>query len=53
VSGARKGEDCFWDFEDEDYASWPALAPPRHHPENQPVPERQPRTGSGTSIRSP
>jgi hypothetical protein len=32
------GEDWFWDFADEVYASGPPLAPPRHHPVEQPVP---------------
>lgn len=32
------GEDWFWDWEAEDYASGPSLAPPRSHPEDQPVP---------------
>ena len=27
-----------WDFVAEDYGSGPLLAPPRHHPEDQPVP---------------
>ena len=32
------GEDWFWDFETDQYADGPALAPPRHHPPDQPVP---------------
>lgn len=32
------GEDWFWDFETEQYADGPALAPPRQHPDEQPVP---------------
>ena len=32
------GEDWFWDFQTDEYASGPQLAPPRHHPEGQPAP---------------
>ncbi|MDX6197410.1 MAG: hypothetical protein QOJ79_561 [Actinomycetota bacterium] len=32
------GEDWFWDFTAEDYASGTELAPPLHHPLDQPVP---------------
>jgi hypothetical protein len=32
------GEDWFWDFRDDDIVSGPPLAPPRHHPVEQPVP---------------
>jgi hypothetical protein len=32
------GEDWYWDFVDDTYADGPALAPPTHHPESQPVP---------------
>ena len=32
------GEDWFWDFETDEYAAGPALAPPHGHPDDQPVP---------------
>ena len=32
------GEDWCWNFETDRYAALPALAPPRDHPEDQPVP---------------
>jgi hypothetical protein len=32
------GEDWFWDFQTDEYLSGPVLAPPPHHPEDQPVP---------------
>jgi hypothetical protein len=32
------GEDWYWDFETEEYYEGPQLAPPRHHPLDQPVP---------------
>jgi hypothetical protein len=38
VQSYEPGEDWFWDFEAGEYATGPELAPPRHHPESQPVP---------------
>jgi hypothetical protein len=32
------GEAWFWDFETDGYYEGPQLAPPHHHPENQPAP---------------
>ena len=32
------GEDWFWDFDEEAYREGPPLAPPRHHPLDQPAP---------------
>jgi Zn-finger in ubiquitin-hydrolases and other protein len=32
------GEDWFWNFETDEYATGAKLAPPRQHPERQPVP---------------
>jgi Zn-finger in ubiquitin-hydrolases and other protein len=32
------GEDWFWNFETDDYADGPTLAPPHAHPDDQPVP---------------
>jgi hypothetical protein len=31
-------EDWFYDYEADDYAEGPELAPPQHHPLDQPVP---------------
>jgi hypothetical protein len=31
-------EDWFWDFRTEELLDGPELAPPRHHPVDQPVP---------------
>jgi hypothetical protein len=38
VQSYEPGEDWFWDFISEQFAEGPTLAPPRHHPLNQPVP---------------
>jgi hypothetical protein len=38
IQSYEPSEDWFWDFADEDYATGPVLAPPRHHPEEQPAP---------------
>jgi hypothetical protein len=38
VQSFEPGEDWFWDYEADDYAEGPALAPPDHHPTDQPVP---------------
>ncbi len=38
IQSFEPGEDWFWDFAAEDYVSGPRLAPPRHHPVDQPVP---------------
>jgi hypothetical protein len=38
ISSFEPGEDWFWDYTTEDFYEGPALAPPRHHPETQPVP---------------
>jgi hypothetical protein len=32
------GEDWFWDYRDGEFVDGPQLAPPIHHPEDQPVP---------------
>jgi hypothetical protein len=32
------GEDWFWDYANDDLVDGPLLAPPRHHPLDQPVP---------------
>jgi hypothetical protein len=32
------GEDWFWDYVNDEQVDGPALAPPRHHPVDQPVP---------------
>ncbi|HEX3334654.1 MAG TPA: UBP-type zinc finger domain-containing protein [Acidimicrobiales bacterium] len=38
IRSFEPGEDWFWDYRTDDYASGPALAPPDHHPLDQPVP---------------
>ncbi len=39
IQSYEPDEDWFWDFETEDYYDdGPELAPPRHHPLDQPVP---------------
>ena len=38
VQSYEPGEDWYWDFEREDYFDGPELAPPHHHPLDQPVP---------------
>ncbi len=38
VRSFEPGEDWFWDYATEVYASGPELAPPEHHPLDQPVP---------------
>jgi hypothetical protein len=38
VRSFEPGEDWFWDYATEEYLEGPALAPPPHHPLDQPVP---------------
>jgi hypothetical protein len=38
VQSYEPGEDWFWDYAREEYLEGPALAPPGHHPVDQPVP---------------
>jgi Zn-finger in ubiquitin-hydrolases and other protein len=38
VRSFEPGEDWFWDYQGEDYVNGPALAPPEHHPKDQPAP---------------
>jgi Zn-finger in ubiquitin-hydrolases and other protein len=38
IQSYEPGEDWFWDFQTDEYAEGPALAPPDHHPLDQPVP---------------
>lgn len=38
VASYEPGEDWFWDYAIDDYVDGPELAPPRHHPPEQPVP---------------
>ncbi len=38
VQSFEPGEEWFWDYTTEDYYDGPALAPPTHHPNHQPVP---------------
>jgi hypothetical protein len=38
ISSFEPGEDWFYDYRSNEFFSGPPLAPPRHHPEDQPVP---------------
>ena len=38
ITSFEPGEDWFYDFRTEDYVAGPVLAPPAHHPMDQPVP---------------
>ena len=38
VQSFEPGEEWFWDYATEDYLDGPRLAPPRHHPLDQPTP---------------
>ena len=38
IRSYEPGEDWYWDFTTSDYAEGPELAPPMHHPVDQPVP---------------
>ena len=38
VQSYEPGEGWFWDYASEQYLEGPLLAPPRHHPLDQPVP---------------
>ncbi|MDQ3871562.1 MAG: UBP-type zinc finger domain-containing protein [Chloroflexota bacterium] len=38
VQTYEPGEDWFWDYTTDEYADGPELAPPHHHPLDQPVP---------------
>lgn len=38
VQSYEPDEDWFWDYAQGEYLDGPVLAPPRHHPLDQPVP---------------
>jgi hypothetical protein len=38
IQSFEPGEDWFWDYRTESVVEGPPLAPPRHHPTDQPVP---------------
>ncbi|MGN6473906.1 MAG: UBP-type zinc finger domain-containing protein [Mycobacteriales bacterium] len=38
IQSFEPGEDWFWDYETNQYAEGPALAPPHSHPSDQPTP---------------
>ena len=38
VQSFEPGEDWFYDYATDEYLDGPELAPPRHHPDDQPVP---------------
>ncbi len=43
VKSFEPGEDWYWDYTTDQYYDGPALAPPQHHPLDQPVPGPQGR----------
>jgi hypothetical protein len=43
VRSFEPGESWFWDYVTDDYYDGPPLAPPEHHPLDQPVPGRDGR----------
>lgn len=38
IRSFEPGEDWFWDYSSNQYYDGPELAPPEHHPTDQPVP---------------
>jgi hypothetical protein len=38
IRSFEPGEDWFWDYSTEQFVEGPPLAPPQHHPLDQPVP---------------
>jgi Zn-finger in ubiquitin-hydrolases and other protein len=38
IRSFEPGEDWFWNYRTDDYMNGPELAPPEHHPLDQPVP---------------
>ena len=38
IRSFEPGEDWFWNYRTDDYMDGPRLAPPEHHPADQPVP---------------
>jgi hypothetical protein len=38
IRSYEPGEDWFWDYTSDSYARGPELAPPQHHPVDQPAP---------------
>jgi hypothetical protein len=38
IQSFEPGEDWYWDYRNKSFVEGPALAPPNHHPEDQPVP---------------
>jgi hypothetical protein len=38
IRSFEPGDDWFWNYETNDYADGPALAPPESHPDDQPAP---------------
>jgi hypothetical protein len=43
ITSFEPGEDWFYDYRTEDFLTGPTLAPPEHHPLDQPVPGPQGR----------
>ncbi|MFC6715592.1 UBP-type zinc finger domain-containing protein [Branchiibius cervicis] len=38
IRSFEPGEDWYWDYDTEEFADGPDLAPPQHHPDDQTVP---------------
>lgn len=38
IQSFEPGEDWFWDYQNSDFVSGPALAPPNSHPDSQAIP---------------
>ena len=52
VQSYEPGEDWFWDYVKEEDFDGPVLAPPRHHPLDQPVPGPAGRVPRGLGASS-
>lgn len=51
IASFEPGEDWFYDFRSDDYVSGPPLAPPIHHPLDQPVPGPSGRVPSDWQMK--
>ena len=51
LTSFEPGEDWFYDYRTDDYVEGPRLAPPSHHPSDQPVPGPRGRVPLDWQIR--